>query len=153
MPTVPPNAQNALTGIAGVHFIVSELSQRGLIALPTIRNTAGTDIVATDLSGTWHANIQVKTSKNRVTFWPIGKHYADWQGDKCWYAFVRYLKTEGRFEVFMEGAERVAKRVAKNVERDRKRGNAEWQPRWGLPKNETEAKRLADLWRDFGPGA
>ena len=30
-----------LIGIAGVHYVVSELSRRGLVALPTIRNTAG----------------------------------------------------------------------------------------------------------------
>jgi hypothetical protein len=36
---------NALVGIAGVHYVAAELSRRGLIALPTIRNTAGYDII------------------------------------------------------------------------------------------------------------
>ncbi len=36
--------RNDLIGVAGVHFVVSELTLRGLIALPTIRNTAGIDI-------------------------------------------------------------------------------------------------------------
>jgi hypothetical protein len=36
----------SLIGIAGVHHVVSELSRRGLIALPTVKNTAAYDIVA-----------------------------------------------------------------------------------------------------------
>ncbi len=36
---------NYLIGVAGVHFVVSELALRCLIALPTIRNTAGIDII------------------------------------------------------------------------------------------------------------
>ena len=56
---------NALIGIAGVHHVVSELSRRGLVALPTVKNTAAYDIVALNVEGTWHANIQVKTSSTR----------------------------------------------------------------------------------------
>jgi hypothetical protein len=46
-----PTRDTALIGAAGVHFVVSELSLRGLIALPTIRNTAGVDVVVTDKMG------------------------------------------------------------------------------------------------------
>lgn len=53
---------NALIGIAGVHYVVSELSRRGLIALPTIRNTQSYDFIAATRDGTRHANIQVKAS-------------------------------------------------------------------------------------------
>ena len=60
-----PTRDSALIGAAGVHFIVSVLSLRGLIALPTIRNTAGVDVVLTDKKGTWQANLQVKTSKEK----------------------------------------------------------------------------------------
>ena len=47
---------SALIGAAGVHFVVSELSLRGLIALPTIRNTANVDVIVTNKQGTWQAN-------------------------------------------------------------------------------------------------
>jgi hypothetical protein len=149
MPT-SSSAQNILTGIAGVHFIVSELSLRGLIALPTIRNTAGIDIVVTNAAGTWQANLQVKTSKNKVNFWPIGKHYEDWRGENCWYGFARYLESDLRFELFLETAERVARQVAENTARDQERGNVEWQPCWYLPKNDTELARVQKQWREFG---
>jgi len=59
---------NALIGAAGVHFVVSELSLRGLIALPTTRNTVGIDVVVVSLDGSLHANLQVKASKIRSLF-------------------------------------------------------------------------------------
>ena len=40
-----PTRDISLVGAAGVHAVVSELSLRGLIALPTIRNTAGVDVI------------------------------------------------------------------------------------------------------------
>jgi len=43
--------------------------------VPTIRNTAGVDIIAVNKAGTWQANIQVKASRSKVSFWPIGKHF------------------------------------------------------------------------------
>ena len=52
----------ALIGAAGVFYVAAELSLRGMIALPTIRNTAGYDIIVTNRDGSKHANIQVKTS-------------------------------------------------------------------------------------------
>lgn len=39
------NAQ--LTGAAGVFYVASELSMRGMVALPSIRNVKGADIVIT----------------------------------------------------------------------------------------------------------
>jgi hypothetical protein len=61
----------ALIGAAGVFYVAAEISQRGMIALPTIRNTAGYDLIATSRDGLRHANIQVKTSGQRPRFWPI----------------------------------------------------------------------------------
>jgi len=57
-----------LVGIAGVHHVVSELSRRGLVALPTTRNIAGYDLVVTTVGGGKHANVQVKTSGKRASF-------------------------------------------------------------------------------------
>jgi hypothetical protein len=52
-----PTRDKSLVGAAGVHYVVSELSLRGLIALPTIRNTSGVDIVVVNKDGTWHAEL------------------------------------------------------------------------------------------------
>lgn len=62
----------SLIGAAGVHYAAYKLTKRGLLALPTVRNTPGTDLVVTNLDGSRHANIQVKTTGNsRAVFWPI----------------------------------------------------------------------------------
>jgi hypothetical protein len=45
---------------------------RGMLALPTVRNTPRTDVIVTSLDGRRHANIQVKASQhNRAKFWII----------------------------------------------------------------------------------
>ncbi len=65
---------NALTGAAGVFHVAMMLSLRGMIALPTIRNTAGYDIIVSSRDGSQHANIQVKTAGGPARFWPICKN-------------------------------------------------------------------------------
>ena len=39
-------ASGSLSGVAGVHFVVGELSRLGFIALPTVKNTKDVDIIA-----------------------------------------------------------------------------------------------------------
>lgn len=145
--TIEPTRDKALMGAAGVHFVVSELSLRGLVALPTIRNTAGIDIVAVNKSGTWQANLQVKTSRSKVGFWPIGKHYDTWRRRNNYYVFVRYLKGEGRFEAFLEPAKRVAEHLNIRLAGEKERGLKEWAPCWHL---QGEEKRLRRQWLEFG---
>ncbi len=41
----------SLVGAARVHAVVSELSLRGLIALPTIRSTDGVDVIVSNKAG------------------------------------------------------------------------------------------------------
>lgn len=54
----------ALFGAAGVHYVCAELSRRECVALPTVRNTAGIDILASSTDGRRQVAIQVKTSSN-----------------------------------------------------------------------------------------
>jgi hypothetical protein len=126
-----PNHETSLAGAAGVHFVVAELSLRGLIALPTIRNTAGVDVIVAIKKGTWHANLQVKTSRNRVAFWPVSKKYGEWIGKNNFYVFLRYNLKIGSFEVFLASSQE----VAKNCEEGRRR-EKEWQH---IPANHSKA--------------
>ena len=123
-----PTHDTSLIGAAGVHYVVSELSLRGLIALPTIRNTAGVDVIVTDKTGTWHANLQVKASRSRVGFWPVGKKYSQWIGPNNYYIFLRFDPKAKSFEVFLESAEAVADAVAKGIVKEKLRGAKEWAP-------------------------
>ena len=137
-----------LSGIAGVHYVVSELSLRGLIALPTVRNTAGFDIVVTSPDGSWHANLQVKSSKDKVYFWNVGKNYRKLRGNNKFFVFVRYLKKDSRFEAFLEKADQVADDVEADVKERESRGS---HPRgsWHLPKTKEGKERVHRQWLEF----
>ena len=143
-----PTRDTALIGAAGVHFVVSELSLRGLIALPTIRNTAGVDVIVTNKSGTWQANLQVKASRSRVGFWPIGKRYNEWVGTNNYYVFLRYDEKAQAFEVFLESSAKVAEAVDSGREHEKEKGLKEWAPCF-YPKGQYET--LKTQWQNFGP--
>ena len=79
-----------------------ELSLRGMIALPTIRNTAGFDIIAASRDGKRHANIQVKTSSQRPTFLPICWRIESVKdGPDDYYVLLRRNPTNDAFQGYM----------------------------------------------------
>ena len=148
---MPGKIDNALIGAAGVHFVVSELSLRGLIALPTIRNAPGIDVVVVDPCGSWRANLQVKTSQSKVRFWPVGAKYSNFSGPYNFYVFVRYLNRESRFEAFLVPADEANAHIREIFEEGRTQGYKDWAPCWYLPENETLVQACRDNWRTFGP--
>jgi hypothetical protein len=105
---------NVLIGIAGVHWVVSELSLRGLVAMPTIRNVKGIDVIVSDVDGKM-ATLQVKTSLKTTKYWLMPSPEKCLKGEKCFYVFVRWAK-EGRFEAFLESAEKVREQIQANLE-------------------------------------
>ena len=142
-----PTRDRALVGAAGVHTVVTELSLRGLIALPTIRNTAGFDVIVSNKTGTWHANLQVKTARRRVTFWPIGKKYAERVSSDNYYIFLRFLPKVRQFEIFLESSQKVAKNCAAGIKRDEDEGRESWVPSFFLLD---DLNRLKSQWDTFG---
>jgi len=142
-----PTRDTSLIGAAGVHFVVSELSLRGLIALPTIRNTAGVDVIVTNKAGTWQANLQVKSSRSRVGFWPVGKKYNDWVGTNNHYVFVRYDPNKKALEAFLASSKDVACLVAQSCEMDKQKGLKEWAPCF-YPKGDLD--QMKTQWDAFG---
>lgn len=142
-------SNKALVGAAGVHYVVSELSLRGLIALPTMRNTAGIDVVATSRDGSWNANLQIKTSGGKVGFWPVGKSYTGFRGRRNYYVFLRYLRDEQRFQGFLQTSNRVATDVEETAKRHRRQGYKDWGPSWFLGDKQEQSK-LTRKWQAFG---
>ena len=143
---------NDLIGVAGVHFVVSELTLRGLIALPTIRNTAGIDILVSEPDGSGQASIQVKTSLKKVDFWPTSRPEKCLTGPRSFYVFLRYLPEEKRFEAFLESGEEVVRQVRENLEDYKKRGRKEFTY-WDLPYTESEIEELRRRWETWRPPA
>jgi hypothetical protein len=76
---------------------------REMIALPTIRNTAGYDIIVTSPDGLKHANVQVKTSATFVKFWPVCQKISSVKtSDNDFYVLLRRTKEkDGLYEGFM----------------------------------------------------
>jgi hypothetical protein len=114
-------ANNTLIGIAGVHHVVSELSRRGPVALPTIKNTAAYDIVALNEQGTKHANIQVKASSKRVAFFPMPPAEKVRTGRHDIYAFVQWLSREEHYECFLLTGRQAQSTVEEEIESQRVR--------------------------------
>jgi hypothetical protein len=139
-----------LTGAAGVHFVVSELSFRGLIALPTIRNTAGIDILVSEPDGSSYANLQVKTRSSQADYWPTSKPEKCLTGPSSFYVFVQYVPKEERFEAFLESGVEVAKRVEKILKDNQNKGNKDF-PYWELPDSKIEIENLRRNWKDWRP--
>jgi len=106
---------NPLIGIAGVHYVVAELSLRGMIALPTTRNTAAYDIVVITREGDKHANIQVKTSSYRTRHWPMPEIEKIRAGRHDFYVLVRRHDAENRFEGFMLTGREAKKAVQETI--------------------------------------
>ena len=143
----------SLIGSAGVHYVCAVLNMNGLIALPTVRNTKGPDVVVLTENGDLSANLQVKTSSRKVSHWPIGNDYENWNGKNNYYVFVRYDAEQ--FEAFMASAEIVIQEVRSKQKEFRKRELKRWAPCWYLPHDKMKTKmqwRLFSRFRQLGNG-
>ncbi len=144
-----PTCDKSLIGAAGVHFVASHLSMRGLIALPTTRNIAGVDVVVVNKEGTWQANLQVKTSRILAKYWLVGKHSGTWRGRHNHYVFVRYNPAIVGFEAFLESSECVARKVEEEEDRGKQRGCKPFSGRY-FPGTKADLGRLQRQWEEFG---
>ena len=116
-----PRASNALIGIAGVHFVVSELSRRGLVALPTIRNTAAYDVVVVSQSGERHANIQVKSSSKKVSFFRMPPSKLIKAGRHDYYVLLRWDEKAKSYDALMLSGKEAKAEVADSERRQGER--------------------------------
>ena len=135
-----------------MHHVVSELSRRGSIALPTIRNTAGYDVIATSRDGKRHANIQVKAAAGRSTFWLIPPSEIIPCGPDDYFVFVRWLQNEKRWEGFLaKGNEvrREAKAREAAIRRKRKTDTVTLRGFHVGDGTARKAKRWAKAWLDW----
>jgi hypothetical protein len=102
--------------------VAAELSRRGFVALPTVRNAAGYDIIVAKPDGSKHVNIQVKTSQKKITFWqmpPVDKIHTR---SKDYYILVRWLPKEKKFEGFMLKGREARAEAARHKARSKRAG-------------------------------
>jgi hypothetical protein len=144
-----------LVGEAGVHFVISEITLRGLIAVATSRNVKGPDVIVTNTEGTKFAAIQVKTRRNTSDkFWNVGDRGLTWGGPDCWYVFVRI--NNGKFEAFMVPAKEVRRFAKADLREQARRKTRSFGASWGygpwfirLFNDEEIGDRARQQWKDF----
>jgi hypothetical protein len=143
-----PELESWAIGNAGVFYAATELSLRGLIALPTARNTAGIDLLVSDPHGAPYS-LQVKTSQNRVTGWPTPKPEHIPTEAHHFFLFLRRTGETGAFEGFLVSAREVRIQVARNIKAKRERGSKDFHG-WRLPVLGAKRDRLRLAWLTWG---
>lgn len=143
-----------LVGIAGVHYVVSELSRRGLVALPTVKNLAAYDIVVLNTEGTRHANVQVKASSKRVNFFPMPTPEKIRTGPRDIYVLVRWCKKDERYESFLLTGKQALQAVKAELQYQKTAMRAGTRkvpfPCVAVgPRNAANATRWAKAWRKW----
>lgn len=85
-----------IVGVSGEYLVAGELSQRGIVATLTLKNTPAVDVLATNLKNGKTANIQVKTmSANNETGWRLSKKDEEPSGIKNHFYILVNLKGPG----------------------------------------------------------
>ncbi len=135
-----------ISGMAGVYYVAYELSRRGYIALPTNRNVAGFDIIASNQKGLRHTTLQVKTLQSKGNYWPINRPVPDYMStsSRAFYIFARFDKKQERFECFIASGKDVAEQVGGWVRAWYKTHRKTTQPDswtygWCLPKGKEKS--------------
>jgi Holliday junction resolvase-like predicted endonuclease len=91
-------------GICGVFHVAAELTRRGWIAMPTIRNTKEIDIIARKADK--NVSIQVKTNSYGKIKYPMGK--VDAVGDNIFFVFVTLKRENERPDFYVVPSKIVA---------------------------------------------
>jgi hypothetical protein len=103
----------ALIGAAGVNFVAAELSRRGYIALPTIRNTRGIDLLVSSPTSSKALKIQVKTKADgRVPLeWFVSTNADKDFSDDFFYVFVNLIDQDSSPDYYVLPSKTVAEYV------------------------------------------
>jgi hypothetical protein len=129
-----------VAGNAGVMFVAGELGRRGLIALPTVRNTAGVDVIASEPMDGRSVKIQVKTTQQYKKRWVLTTKNEKLESDTFFYVFVN-LGLPGELPEYhiVPGAV-----VAKTI----REGHAAWVAtpgRGGRPHGHSDVRVFVDV--------
>ena len=91
--------------------MAGELSLRGYLAAITLRNTRGTDIIASTKDGKKSVSIQVKANSSGKRDWLVGKKAEDFQSPGHYYVFVTFKRLTEKAKFFIVPSQTVAQTV------------------------------------------
>ena len=102
--------KNYQAGMHGVYLAAAELTRRGLIVSPTLRNAPVADLLVTDEDGKRAWSVQVKTNTNKASFWLLNERAKSISSPSHIYIFVN-LEGKGCPEYLPVKSECVASHV------------------------------------------
>lgn len=106
-----------LVGVAGECLVAAELTLRGFIAAITLRNTRGTDIIASTSDGDQSVSIQVKSNSSGKPSWMLGKSSETFFSKNHIYVFVAIGDLLTRPAFYIVPSTVVAKQIAQSHQR------------------------------------
>ena len=101
-------------GVAGEYLVAGELSLRGYLAGITLRNTRGTDIIASTKDGKKSISIQVKSNRSGKADWMLNKKSETFHSPDYFYVFVTFKELKKRARFYIVPSEIVAATISKN---------------------------------------
>lgn len=104
----------SIVGAAGVFYVSAELSKRGWVAMPTIRNTSGIDIIAS--KGNNSVKIQVKTNSYGNISYPMNKSGEQLIAKDVYYVFVTLKGIQERPDYYIIPSKLVANYIKQTHE-------------------------------------
>lgn len=137
---MPKRLPSHLSGAAGEHYVVAELSRRGVVASITPRNTQSIDILASNADGSRQVGIQVKTTQGSENAWLLDKKAERLHSPTMYYVFVRLNGSEGKPTYHVVESKVIADHV--------RRGHIEWlrpKKRGGGLKKDTSMRMFRDI--------
>lgn len=97
-------------GMHGVYLAAAELTRRGLIVSPTLRNAPVADLLVTDPQGKRAWSVQVKTNRGRMPYWLLSEKSKTIASPSHVYIFVT-LEGKAGPEYLPVGSEYVASHI------------------------------------------
>ena len=129
-----------LTGIAGTYYVAAELSKRGYVALVTIKNTSGIDLLASSEKSFNSIGIQVKTNQNDYRQgWLLSVKNEELYDENLIYIFVNLKNDNSRPDFFIVPSKIVAETL--------KSGHKRWletPSKTGKQHNDTNMRMFFD---------
>lgn len=130
-----------LSGIAGTYFVAAELSKLGYVALVTMKNTKGIDLLVSSENSFKSIGVQVKTNQSDKRIgWVLSNKNEDLYNENLLYVFVNLKEGQIRADYYIVPSEIVAEYV--------KVSHKNWleQPsKSGKPHNDTNMRMFHDI--------
>ena len=135
---------STLVGVAGEYATAAELTLRNYIAAISLRNSRGTNIIATSTDGSCSFSVQVKTTNEGKPHWMLNEKSERSTAGSHFYAFVKLNGSNKRPDFYIVPSAVVADRISTS----HKAWLAE-PKRDGTPRKDTSMRKFTDEQGEF----